>query len=569
MVSDAPQARKRLHLIDLSQRDYFPGINYLDQPGNMDVDSQASMIIHGINKAFGQADEATRVQMERMFRLILVPFKLVGLTFDEVSQFIASQRFRNAVLLKAYHEGFVTDALLAQWYEINQLPEREQANLMTSILNRVTHFISLAKESAASNIFSQEQTTIDFQEAMDNRHILLCKLPESAGYDTKLLDLLGTMIVDKLIRAGYSRVDQEEEERVPFRVYIDEFARFVSNRDITQGLNEMRKFRVSFVLAHQFLAQLQAKDELLYHAVKANCNVRILFSVDDEDAEVAAKAMFTEFLAQDQILHELETQMLTPRETTRVVTSEADVESYMDAVSDAYGGSRMESSGSVSQMGSGMSVVYGGDGEGNFFLMPDPVSTIESTSQGSAYSSQSGTSEQWMSATTSAQGHSRMVGRSVVPFMEYLIGKQVTSVQFRSYQDKLAKLIHRIVSQDRRNAFIQVGRSAPIPFITAKVEEPPTTHGGFRIALRCAYRDNQSGRTREAIEAERQTRKERMRGILQEYGREALPAAGSVEADFEVLEEGRERDAVVTPIVSTKDVPTPPTRRPGRRNPYR
>lgn len=536
-VSRCKQARKRLHLIDLSQRDYFPGLNYLDQSGIRDVDSHARNVIDGIHKAFGHEEEATKWEVERYFKLLLVPFIHERLTLDEVEPFTESSRFRNALLCKLYAEGKITPTVLAGWRRLNRLRPDEQTNYLRGVLNRVIHLVSLSTTSITSNIFSQAESTIDFKQVMDECGIVLVRLPRVKGGDDALLDLVGIILIDKIMQAGYQRKPNVEPY---FRVYIDEFARFVSNRDIQDGLNEMRKQHVSFVLAHQFLAQLKVKDELLYHAVKTNCNVRILFSVDDEDAEVAAKSMFTEFLARDQVQDELKTQMVTPRETTRTTTSEAEADSYMEALSEAAGGSRMTSSGSAQQTSSGTSLVYTGDGQGNFLLIPDPASTIRSEQSGTVYSSQSGTAENWVSATTTARGKSRMVGTTTVPFYEMIVGSQITSRQFYGYQDKLAKLIHRIVSQDRRCAFIQVGRSIPIPFITAEIEEPSWTHAGREIALTCAYEKNKSGLLLAAIEAQRLARKERIAGILEEYGQQELPQltdSGAIEAEFEVVED--------------------------------
>lgn len=531
VVSTYPQARKRLHLIDATQKDYFVGLNYLDQPGNLSTAGQIAMIIHGIQKAFGQEEEATRVRMERMFRMVLEPLlcERDTLTFKDIAEFVGvDPTLRNAVLTKLAAEGRVDRSLLVEWRDFNLLRPERQKEMMESVLNRISRFTT-GKE--VLNVFCQA-STIDIRKAMDERHVILCKLPESSGYDTELLDFMGINIVDRIMQAGFSRVDTPEHKRVPFRVYIDEFARFVSNRDIVRGLNEMRKFRVSFVLAHQFLNQLKAKDEQLYHAVKANCNVRILFSVDAEDAEVIAKEMFTNFLAQDQILHKLETQKVTPRETTRVVTSETEIESFLEAASESVGGADSFSTGAHDS--AGISLIYAGE-EG--FIIPDPTSTVRTATTG--YTSHSAHANTWVSTTSTARSSGRAVGRIIVPFIEPIVGKQVTSVQFRSYQDKLATLVHRIVIQDRQCAFIQVGRTVPIPFITAEVKWPKTTHAGFRIVERCAYKVNQSGLPATVIEQQLEERAQRIRALIEAHRQAQLPAGARAieDADFEVVEE--------------------------------
>ena len=547
-VATCKRARERLHLVDLSQREYLPGLNYLDQPGNMDPDAQARTVIEGLKKAFGQTEQGTQVEVERFFKLLLVPFILEQLTFDEIEMFVASERFRNALLNKLWKEGKITQSVVFAWHQLNEQPTKEQGSYLRGILNREIHMISLATASITSKIFSQAATTIDFKKAMDERGIVLVKLPRGKGIDDSLVGLLGIILVDKIMQAAYQR---EPEGEPYFRVYLDEFNRFVGNRDIEFGLNELRKFHVSFVLSHQNFSQLKDNDPRLYSAVKGNCNVRVLFSVDTEDAEVAAKSMFTEYLATDHLQDELETEKTTPVEETRTILTEMEAQSYMEGLANAQAEGVMQSSGNTSSASAGVTLSYGGDPQGNFFLMPDPMATVESDGTSSAYSSQEGTSRSWTKADTTAHGTSRAIARTTVPFYNLVVGKQVTSRQWYSYQDKLAKVIHQIVSQDRRCAFIQVGRAAPIPFITADVAEPAPVPAARQIALNCAYQKNKSALTLPEIEQQQLERGERIRAIIQEHSIEELPAAltigGAIAADFEVVEGTAKRPKRVVP----------------------
>ena len=569
-VSADKVARKRLHLIDFSQKEYFPCLSYFDQAYGMDTDAQCRQIVYALQKVFKQADEAERVQMNKIFSFILPLCKHAGLTFEEIPLLASTDpQFRNAVMNKLLTENLINPSILIQWRDWNSLNRdrsSEFIRLMDSIISRVTPFLSLSKDSNTSYLFNQDKSTIDFKQAMEERHIVLCKMPRSSGMDEKLIDFFGTIIVDKILNAGYSR-DLKNKNLPPFRVYIDEFSRFVSNRDLEQGLNEMRKFRVSFVLAHQNLDQLKQVDESLYKSVKSNCNVRILFSSDDEDAEVAAKSMFTQFLARDIIQDELETQMIIPVEETRRIVTKSSFESYAESVMNSTGGGSSTGSGTVAQYGSssGTSLSYGGDGLGNFFMTPDAIGSTatETTTSSTAYSSMSTQTDTWARGDSESWGGGTGISESVVPFYKMIIGKQVTSRQFYSQADKIAQLVHMIVSQSERHAFIQVGRSEPIPFIVATVKEPKgATHAGQWIAQTCAYegdegtKGNNSGLTKKAIEEQWARRDGLKRAIMEEYGHRGLsiPSGGAVDAEYEVLD-SKPRRATPIPPLSVKNVP--------------
>src|SRR5262249_37662076 len=72
--------------------------------------------------------------------------------------------------------------------------------------------------------------------------------------------------------------------RVPFTIYIDEFANFATDH-FASILSESRKWKLSLVLCHQFLGQVP---DLLRQAVFGNVDTLTAFRVGGEDAPVIA-----------------------------------------------------------------------------------------------------------------------------------------------------------------------------------------------------------------------------------------------------------------------------------------
>jgi len=81
--------------------------------------------------------------------------------------------------------------------------------------------------------------------------------------------------------AAMSRVDIPQEERKDFFAYIDEFQNF-STDSFAEILSEARKYRLSLILAHQYIDQLP---ETVQSAVFGNVGTTVMFRIGAGDAE--------------------------------------------------------------------------------------------------------------------------------------------------------------------------------------------------------------------------------------------------------------------------------------------
>ena len=92
--------------------------------------------------------------------------------------------------------------------------------------------------------------------------------------------LLGGLLVTTIGLAAFSRADMPAESRRDFFVYVDEFQTFTTLA-VTNMLAELRKYRVGFTIAHQYLHQLEPD---VRHAVLGNVGTLISFRLGAEDA---------------------------------------------------------------------------------------------------------------------------------------------------------------------------------------------------------------------------------------------------------------------------------------------
>ena len=107
--------------------------------------------------------------------------------------------------------------------------------------------------------------------------------------------LLGSLLLTSLSSAGFSRINIEEDKRVPFYIYLDEFQNYTT-ASLTNMFSELRKFNIGFILAHQYLHQLQTD---IKNAVLGNIGTIICFKLGQVDAKYMAQEMYPVFQTSD------------------------------------------------------------------------------------------------------------------------------------------------------------------------------------------------------------------------------------------------------------------------------
>ena len=175
------------------------------------------------------------------------------------------------------------DRILVNFWkkEFEGMSERLQAETISPILNKVGQFVS---STLIRNIIGYPHSTIDLSKIMNEGKILILNLSQGKlGEDNS--SLLGAMVVTKLQLAAMERVNVPESERRDFFLYVDEFQNFATTSFI-KILSEARKYRLSLVLANQYIAQVP---EDVQKAILGNVGSLVSFVVSAQDAHVLAQ----------------------------------------------------------------------------------------------------------------------------------------------------------------------------------------------------------------------------------------------------------------------------------------
>lgn len=159
------------------------------------------------------------------------------------------------------------------------------------ILNKIGQFVS---NPLIRNIVGQDENKVKMQDIMDNRKILLVKLPKGILGEENT-SLLGSMIVTKIYQVSLARTEIPESQRVPFNFYIDEFQNFATD-NFSDILSESRKYKLSLTIAHQHISQVK---ESVIRAIFGNVGTIISFRIGPEDAVVLEKEYAPKFTSND------------------------------------------------------------------------------------------------------------------------------------------------------------------------------------------------------------------------------------------------------------------------------
>lgn len=228
---------------------------------------------------------------EQYFRnsvLLVMEDPSSGNTLLDVSRVLSNKAFRDMKLSNCKNP-----IVVQFWKEVAEKAggEASLANIVPYITSKFDVFLS---NDIMRPIIAQESSTLNFREIMDSKKILLVNLSKGRLGDINA-NLIGLILVGKILMAALSRVDSVGKDMPPFYLYIDEFQNITTD-SISTILSEARKYKLALNIAHQFIAQLE---EGIRDSVFGNVGSIASFRVGAEDAEYLEKQFAPVFSTQD------------------------------------------------------------------------------------------------------------------------------------------------------------------------------------------------------------------------------------------------------------------------------
>jgi type IV secretory pathway TraG/TraD family ATPase VirD4 len=254
-------------------------------------DDRIPLAASGLMEVFKKKwPDAWGVRMEHILRnTLLALLEQPSATLHDVLRMFSDKEYRKRIARSLKNETVKT--FLEKEFDRFSFGYRTDGT--APIQNKVGAFLA---DPMLNRILTSPEKDLHIRQLMDEGKILLVNLAKGKiGDDSS--SLLGALLVTTLGLAGYSRADTPLERRRDFFAYIDEFGSF-STLALANMLSEMRKYRIGFTTAVQYLQQMEPP---IRHAMLGNVGTLIAFRVGVDDASYLAKEFQPRFEPVDLI----------------------------------------------------------------------------------------------------------------------------------------------------------------------------------------------------------------------------------------------------------------------------
>jgi type IV secretory pathway TraG/TraD family ATPase VirD4 len=257
------------------------GYNPLRHVGAQYIALAASGLMEVFKKMW---PEAWGVRMEHILRNTLMALlEQPSATMHDVLRMFSDKGFRTQVAKSLKNE--TVRRFLEKEFEKFSFGYRTDG--VAPIQNKVGAFLA---DPLLNRILTHPEKDLHVRRIIDEGKVLLVNLSKGRiGEDSS--SLLGGLLVTTIGLAAYTRADQPSEERRDFFVYADEF-QSITTLALANMLSELRKYRVGFTVAHQYLNQLEPD---VRHAVLGNAGTIVSFRLGAEDAPYFAREFQARF----------------------------------------------------------------------------------------------------------------------------------------------------------------------------------------------------------------------------------------------------------------------------------
>ena len=275
LLQSRPELAERVILIDPTDPVWTVGFNPL-QAGNGMYKERLAWLLTDVIIKIWRLDTATAPRMLRLLTFSFLALSEFQLTLLDLPRFLLDEAWRKSLLSRTRHPE-ITD------YFNLEFPKGASAvhQWAMPVLNKIGPLIF----DPEMRLMLATESTINFRKILDRNQVLLVNLPKGILGEGNSA-LLGAFIVAHLQQAALSRANSWE--RNPFFLYLDEFQNYTTD-NIKDILSESRKYALSLVMAHQYLAQL-AED--LRGAVLNTAGTIVCFRIGYHDANELCRDLF-------------------------------------------------------------------------------------------------------------------------------------------------------------------------------------------------------------------------------------------------------------------------------------
>ena len=257
--------------VDVADREHPPPINVLharDAAEGAVLTEELLAVFHRLHGA------SWGPQLAHQLRMALRAVMTVGGSLQDVYGMFTDAATRSRVIA-----GLHESAVRAFW--INEFPSIP-AIRRSAVTNKLAPVVL---HPVLAPMLCTRHCVLDADELIGHRQILIANLASGSPGDD-VTALLGTFLVQKILAAAFRQALVPREERTPHVLVVDEFQRFMHRAaSFDQILAESRKYKLSLVVANQYVEQLEPA---VRAALFGNVGCLASFRVGHRDAAVIA-----------------------------------------------------------------------------------------------------------------------------------------------------------------------------------------------------------------------------------------------------------------------------------------
>jgi hypothetical protein len=280
-----------------SDINYPIGINLLELDYSLPEDELlverdfvTESIVSLLRKIFTE-DEVAGHRIEYILRnTIHTAFKTYRPTIFTVYRLLTDYGYRKQVV------STLDDYDLRNFWvsEFGQAGGMQRVKMTAGVTAKLGRFL---RSESARRILEQKHSTIDFEQIINTKKILICNLSKGKiGEDTS--NLLGLCVLTKLQLAAYKRQYTPQRKRGDYYIYVDEFQNFAT-KPFVQLLSESRKYGLCMTLAEQSLSQ--QNNAAYVNTILANIGTLISFRSNSPQDEATILPLFKPYLNKGDI----------------------------------------------------------------------------------------------------------------------------------------------------------------------------------------------------------------------------------------------------------------------------
>ncbi len=253
-----------------------------------DLVTESTMSV--MRKMFSEDDSGGH-RVEYILRnAIQTALTVEGANLFTIFRLLNDPKFRKGVVRQLEDEN-----LKIFWLnELGRAGDMQKVKMSAGITSKIGRFLFSA---SARRMLEQEKSSVDFDEAMDGKKIIICNFSKGLlGEDTSML--FGVTILAKIQLAALRRARKQLADRQPFYLYVDEFQNFATI-GFVQMLSEARKYKLFLVMAEQSTQQQQ--EQRLVDIILANVGTVIAFRSGSPADERLILPLFKPYILEHEI----------------------------------------------------------------------------------------------------------------------------------------------------------------------------------------------------------------------------------------------------------------------------